>query len=198
MSKLSLVVIGSSQQKLRAFQQQHLEVDELILIDNKTGVFGGYGKIGNHWIDRISGDVFGIVHADTILGEGMCPTLVKTAMRGVIAGIVGKADDKSEVWSNSIDQQKLVSTLDSCSMFVAIGTIKQNNLRFDDRIFDSFHCCVEDFCLQASSKGIPIVVPQGEANHLGERTKNPDWQKEYKKYRELLGDKWKKRKFVTT
>ena len=163
MTNLSLIVVGSSIEKLKKFEQQYLEVGELILINNPRGIHGGYGKIANHWIERISGDVFGIVHADTILGEGMCRTLVETAKSGCVAGIVGKGNDGSEVWSNrlSTGNKQPVSTLDSCSMFVSKDTLERHKLRFDELMFDSFHCCVEDFCLQASSRGIPIIVPAG-------------------------------------
>lgn len=200
MSTLALVVVGSSLEKLKQFKQQQLEVDELILVNNRTGVFGGYGKLANHWIDRISSDVFGIVHADTILGEGMCNALVKTAMSGAIAGVVGKAHDESEVWAYKLEpgKQQGVSTLDSCSMFVSMDTIRRKKLRFDDQTFDSFHCCVEDFCLQGVTKGLRIIVPAGQCNHLGERTRNPEWQADYRKYRKVLGDKWKNVQFVTT
>jgi len=191
---ISLVVVAANSQELGEFGLQHVIpiVDELILLSNPGGVFGGLGKIGNHYINHARGDVLGIVHADTVFGPGAIAVFAAAAIQGSVAGMHGRTIEGKNAFSQGRPAE--VSTLDSCSVFFR----RSSNLRFDDKTFDSFHCCVEDFCLEAGAKKCRIVVPQADAKHLSVRynSKETVWRSKYSEYRTRLNEKWKRVKFA--
>ena len=87
-----------------------------------------------------------------------------------------------------------VSCLDGCSVFFH----RDLGLRFDEATFDGFHCHVEDLCLQAHARGIPVVVPSLKADHVGRNKDMVTWMADYRKYKERLTEKWKGIVFATT
>lgn len=190
---MTLVVLGASKKDLRsAVSGYYLSVDELIMIANPDSRWGGYGTIANRCLDQMLGDVLGFIHADTALSQEVCDNLEKAALEGAIAGVVGPKQI-GNIWSREIDIPTQVLTLDSCAWFVSRQTIQKFNLRFDVEMFDSFHCCVEDFCLQGSTQGVPILVVPGWALHpfpLDKDTKH--WEPTiHKFYKDRLAEKWK-------
>jgi len=199
---LTLVVVGADYRDILRFNPSSVVAYELILLTNPRAQFGGYGAIGNYYLEHARGDVLGLIHADTELSSEVCSNLMISALMGGVAGIVGKALDGRYVWSKDVmpDAVEHVSTLDSCSMFVR----RSAGIHFDTKTFDSFHCCVEDFCLQAALMGRPIVVPSGPAGHVGDRWKQRNtpegrgWLDTYAEYREKLTRKWRGVEFQTT
>lgn len=187
---LTLVVLG--------VEKMHFDsvyADELILIANPEARWGGYGKIANHFLQTAHGDVLGIIHADTLLSQEVCDALTDVAMSGAVTGIVG-ATETGNIWSRDVREPTPVSTLDSCCVFVR----KDSKLRFDQVIFDSFHCCVEDFCLLAHSIGIPVLVVPGWSMHPYPERKNvKHWSPDaHKVAKEFLREKWSGVNFFTT
>jgi hypothetical protein len=199
---LTLVVVGGSYDDIRRFNLNNVVAHEIVLLTNARAQFGGYGAVGNHYLEHGRGDVLGLIHADTVLSPKVSRELVVSALMGCVAGIVGKTLDGRYVWSKDVAPETVeyVSTLDSCSMFVR----RSAGIHFDTKTFDSFHCCVEDFCLQAAIVGRPIVVPSGPAGHVGDRWKQRntpegrDWLDKYADYREKLTRKWHGVDFQTT
>jgi hypothetical protein len=202
---LCLVVIGTDTASFEAMDFLDVakrEADELVLIKTKDARFGGQGAIFNRALVRTLCDVVGIVHADTTFGPGALTAFARTAASGKVTGLVGRAAGQQEkgqgyVWSKNVDEETSVSTLDSCSIFLR----RDSGLMFDEETFDSFHCTVEDVCLQATGKGIPVVVPVAYAHHHSEDTGtylNPAWQAAYWKTREKLVAKWPGKEFNTT
>ena len=192
----SLLVLGKNQQELQGFQLRHVlgVADELILLANDSARFGGLGAIGNSVIERSRCDVVGIVHADTVLGAGILESLRNASSRGAVTGIVGALTSSGNVWCRDIQTETSVSTLDSCAVFMP----RTLGLRFDAGAFDSFHCCVEDLCLQAHQRSTPVLVVPGPADHLGTNWGKPDWMSEYWAYRAKLSQKWAGVEFRTT
>jgi len=191
---ISLVVVAANSQELGEFKFQHVipAVDELVLLSNPGGIFGGLGKIGNYYISHARGDVLGLVHADTVFGPGAIAIFAAAAIQGSVSGMHGRTIKGENAFSPGRPAE--VSTLDSCSVFFR----RASNLRFDDKTFDSFHCCVEDFCLEAGAKKCKIVVPQADAKHLSLRyvSKETTWRSKYSEYRAKLNEKWKHVKFA--
>lgn len=196
---LSLVVVGRDIDELNLFNLNSVNADEIILVANKHKQWGGLGHIWNYYLEHARSSVLGVIHADTALSLEVCQNLNESAESGNVSGIVGRSLDGRYVWSNDIiNAPETVSTLDACSMFVK----KDIPIRFDSETFDSFHCCVEDFCLQASDAGYPIVVCKGASGHPIENAnvvKDQNiWMASYYMYRQRLFDKWTHRKFITT
>jgi hypothetical protein len=87
-----------------------------------------------------------------------------------------------------------VSTLDSSCIFFPTNL----DLVFDSVTFDGFHCHGEDICLQAQSRGIPVLVPAANAWHACADVNGPDWGKQRDVYARRLRKKWPQLDFVTT
>jgi cephalosporin hydroxylase len=193
---LCLVVCGSSHEKIAEFLTRNptaiAEVDELVLLVTTDGRFGGLAAIGNRYILETQCDVLGLVHADTVFRPGALRTFAETADDGLICGLVGRSLDGRYVWSK--DGGGDVSTLDGCSIFL------QPCFKFDEETFPSWHCVVEDLCLQAEAGGLRVVVPSAQAEHLSDNwnTNHDEWMRQYWPYRQKLAEKWKHLRFETT
>ena len=62
-------------------------------------------------------------------------------------------------------------------------------------MFDTFHCVVEDVCLQAQLRKIPAFVPAVQAGHVGAQGHvsvegEQAWTDQFWKYRALLTAKY--------
>jgi hypothetical protein len=88
------------------------------------------------------------------------------------------------VWSKGGGGE--VSTLDGCSLFFR----RDLGVRFDVETFDSWHLCVEDFCLQAAALGHRITVPPVQAEHRSDTGFAPAWQAAYAGYAGKFARKW--------
>jgi len=190
------MVVGKDAGDLHRFDLTHVlsEVESLLLVNNE-GRRDGYGEIGNYALETCRTEVLGIVHADTIFGPGSLRSLTQVAADGVLAGIVGRSLTGAYHWCNGGEAGPgKVSTLDSCALFVRPDL----GLRFDTLTFPAFHCCVEDFCLQAACQGLSVMVPLADAKHQGQNTFHLDWQLEYRHYRAILEQKWQDFPFLTT
>lgn len=198
---LSLLVTSKDTRGLREFlSANHACLDsvkELVLMD-ASGL--GQAYIGNQFSKRAFHDVIGLVHSDCVFKEGDLEALAQAARAGNVAGLVGaRLLEPHEdwrvkfVWGKDILKETPVSTLDGCSVFFR----KDIPITFDPT-FEGFHLVVEDFCLQATLQGIPIVVPAVNALHLEQSTRNPEWQKEYARWRDKLMRKWSGARFETT
>lgn len=192
MKDLTLVVVGKDVQEAAAFDLTHVDVGELFLIGNEEGK--SLSSIGNRYAETCRTAVLGLVHADCTFGPGALATFTRAALEGSVCGIVGVSIGYEYRWCSK--NPGIVSTLDSCSVFFRLDS----GLRFDEKVFDSFHCHVEDLCLQAQAKGIPVIVPSASAEHRGNawRTIRDVWMPQYEIYRARLGRKWKGTDFITT
>lgn len=168
---IAVIVIGKSDDEIRRFREQSpaVEVEARAMFVSNPGMrYGGTAAIANPLLEAATEDVVGIVHADTTFAPGALQVFAREAVdRNSVTGIVGRAaPDPSDrfsgyVWCHTGGGP--VSTLDSCAIFFrrALG------FRFDGATFDSFHCVVEDICLQAQLKQIQAFVPAAQAGHVG-------------------------------
>lgn len=197
---IDLLVLGQSEAELEDFLRRSPTAAteaKLNLVANPKKKLGGLALLANQTIDRGQGSVVGAVHADTTFAPGAITVLARAALEGAgrVVGLVGRGFDPIFiVWGS--EGGGPVSTLDSCSVFMP----RSLGLRFDAQTFDDFHCAVEDLCIAAAERSIPIFVPAVDAGHTGEMTiKNPtEWLPNYYRYKELLHRKWPGRVFVTT
>ena len=190
--QLTLVAIGKNEKSLKRFDEENIEDTVLVLIANAKRE--PLSTIANRYLPY-SKDVFGLCHANAWFGPGSLEIFVKIAMEGKVCGIVGKSLTGEYHWCHTNPGK--VSTLDGCSIFFPV----RYKLQFDDKLFTGFHCHTEDLCLQAQKIGVETVVPLANASHLDSDhtpSEGEVWWKDYWRYRELLGNKWKGTEFSTT
>lgn len=194
---IGLIVLAKSDDELSRFSLAHVarSTSELVLLSNAEKHLGGLGQIANRYFNAFRSTIVGIAHADTFFGPGSLEAFAECANKGAVCGIVGRGLDGPYVWSRQVRNPETVSTLDSCAVFMR----KDNQLTFDEVLFDDFHCCVEDLCLQAHQRQIPVLIPPSNATHDAKLASRPkDWITNYHKYRARLEIKWKTTKFSTT
>lgn len=195
---LALLVIGKSDEEIQWFKTQspHVEAEaRVVFVSNPKMKYGGTAAIANPFLDIATEDVSGVVHADTTFAPGALQIFARAAIeRNCVTGIVGRTapnpDDRFSgyVWCHVGGGD--VSTLDSCSIFFP----RSHGFRFDGETFDSFHCVVEDICLQARLRKIPSFVPSAQAGHVGagggDNTKAETWSDQFWQYRAKLVAKY--------
>jgi hypothetical protein len=190
---IAVLVIGSSDEELDTFKNQSPHVNQearVVYVANPKMRYGGMAAIANPFFDTATEDVVGVVHADTSFGPGALRIFAREAVdRNCVTGIVGRSvPDPNDRFSGYVWCHAgggTVSTLDSCSIFFQ----RTHGFRFDGVLFDSFHCVVEDICLQAHLEKIPAFVPAAQANHKGKSDAGP-WMDQFWKYRERLVAKY--------
>jgi hypothetical protein len=181
---LTLVVIGKDWAALREFNLEAVNAAECILVSNEAGL--SISTLGNHYLEHARRPVLGILHADSSLGPGACDAFALAASAGAVVGIVGRDIARRYVWCTQGGGP--VETLDCCSVFLR----RDLGLAFDEINFDGFHCYVEDLCMQAHARGIPVSVPVAAASHRG-NPNAPDRERfmaDYARYKRRLIDKW--------
>lgn len=201
MSSLTLVAVGKD---LAACSQLQAPAGSVIsFVDNSAG--RPLSHIANLALDLCQSDVFGLCHCDVAFGDGALEAFTVAAMSGAVCGIVGidlkgvyhcsYNDGRDDWWAGALTAggPGRVSTLDSMAVFFR----KDLGLRFDEKTFDGFHCHVEDLCLQAAARGIPVIVPAADARHLNHE-QSREWLDDYRRYRAKLAEKWQGTEFRTT
>jgi GT2 family glycosyltransferase len=203
-SSLTLVVVGKDRGDIELFQQPEGR-HRLWLVANAGRE--PLSKVANRHLDECKTEVLGLCHADTVFGPGAIEAFTALALEGSVCGIVGvdlaghyrcSYNDQRDDWwrregSIVVAGPGPVSTLDSMAVFFR----KDLGLRFDEQTFDSFHCHVEDLCLQAHARGIPVTVPAADACHRNHK-QSQEWLAGYRVYRARLAEKWKGTEFRTT
>lgn len=194
---LTLVVVGKDQTSCAAFRVASVtDGATLELVDNRNNL--PLSVIGNLYLNKAHG-VVGVVHADTIFHDGALESFCADAKSGKVCGIVGRDYGGLYRWCFVEEDGPItgkpgrVCTLDSCSVFLRTDL----GLRFDEKTFDSFHCHVEDICMQANERKIPVVVSRANATHASQ-IPSPAWTAHYQPYRAKLQAKWAGRQLWTT
>jgi hypothetical protein len=200
LSPLTLVYIAKDQAGLDAFDLTHTAGAEFIGYANDAEL--ALSHIGNEML-AYSGNspVFGFCHADAVFGPGALDAFVAEAMRGAVCGIVGidlaglyrcSFESRRDSWWQGEGAAE-VSTLDGMALFFR----RDLGLRFDEQTFTGYHCHVEDLCLQAHSRGIPVTVPAADAHHRN-HIQSQAFLADYRRYRAKLAAKWAGTEFSTT
>jgi hypothetical protein len=180
---LTLVVVGADSRSLLAFELQHITPRDLIMTAN--GRDASLAAIGNHHLEHARTPVVGLVHADCVFREGALDALTRAAMDGAVCGVVGISREGRQRWACG-GTDGPVATLDSCSVFLR----RDLGLRFDVETFDGLHCHVEDVCMQAHARNIPVLVPAANCWHIGRSGNAAAWRDEYRPFRARLAQKW--------
>lgn len=186
MNDLTLVVVAKNAEDMRNFSQEYVSPGEAILVINTD--HRPLSVIGNHYLAAARGSVFGMVHADVLFGAGALEILCATAEAGAVCGVVGfnPMFQYPESYIHANKNPNSVSTLDSASVFFR----RDIGIKFDSQTFDGFHLHVEDLCLQAGQRGIPVVVPAADCFHNAADVNGKQWHDDWKVYRRRLDQKW--------
>lgn len=187
---LTLVVIGKDPETLGAFDPPE-DATHVVWIAN-TG-HRSLSALANHHLGLCQREVFGLCHADVIFGPGSIAAFTEEAMRGAVCGIVGADIEGNYHCSYNGTAGGEISTLDGMAVFFR----RDLGLRFDECTFDGMHCHVEDLCLQAHARNIPVTVPKADAHHRN-HAQSASWARDYWQYRAKLEAKWRGTPFKTT
>jgi hypothetical protein len=201
MIDLTLVVVGKDDADATSFPMpdciewcnQTEGGTHILVFGNNCGT--PLSVLANRELNRYESEVFGLCHADVVFGRGALEAFIVEAMRGAVCGIVG-ADLTGALqccYTAGRAVPSDVSTLDGMAVFFRADL----GLSFDEQTFDGFHCHVEDLCLQAHARGIPVTVPAADAHHRN-HTQSQAWLADYQMYRKRLAEKWKDTVFRTT
>src|ERR1035441_6887364 len=163
MLDLTLVVVAKDDADLAAFDARACGEVDLRLVNNQANE--SLARIANRHLEDCR-KVFGLCHADVAFLDGSLKAFMNEASTGSVCGLVGidlegiyhSSYSKFTEWG--IAGPGPVSTLDAMGVFFRWDL----GLRFDEKTFDGYHCHVEDLCLQAAARGIPIAVPAAEAH----------------------------------
>jgi len=174
-----MVVVGTNSDDFGFFSHISKEVDVRLVVNSSNRALA---SIGNEHLST-SREVFGLVHADVIFRNGALEAFWTEATKGNVCGIVGRSGEGQYRWCHHNPGE--VSTVDSCCVFFPTDS----RLKFDSHRFDSFHCHVEDLCMQARQIGMKVIVPHAAANHVP-NFPSSEWSAQHALYHNRLTQKW--------
>lgn len=188
---LTLVVIAKDQRSLDSLDRTHIHCKMIEVLNPHSKPLA---YLANQKLRLCETLVFGLSHADVQYNEGALEAFTEEALRGSVCGLVGAHWDKRYRCCSDLPKEpEVASTLDGMGIFFRTDL----GLSFDELTFNGMHCHVEDLCLQATKKNIPITVPAANAHHIT-HNQGPNWLKDYWVFRRKLTQKWLGMDFVTT
>jgi len=175
---ISIVVVYNNEQGLNEILLKSLRNQtvkfELIKLDNTKGRFKSAAQALNYGGKQANGKYIMFVHHDIELGfdswlenaEKFLDSLPKLGIAG-IAGMSKKGktreerkrgyiNDCGEGWGKQIEIPEEVQTLDECLLIVPKVVFAK--LKFDEKIFDNWHCFGADYCLRVQQKRLKSYV----------------------------------------
>jgi hypothetical protein len=199
--ELTLVVVGKDDAALAEFGAPGRAFFRMIANDCGESL----AAIANRELADTRTAVFGLCHADVVFGYGALDSFVRHVKQGYVCGMVGRDREGAYRCCSRPEHYDRgagalftgpgpVVTLDSMAVFFRADS----GLRFDAATFDGLHCHVEDLCLQAAERGIPVLVPPANAYHREHAPPHAKWMEEYFRYRGRLSLKWAGKEFYTT
>jgi hypothetical protein len=181
----------------------HQDVECEVMVEDNRDNHTALSKFYNKVIDSAQHDLILFCHPDVEFSPWGLSALLRTfhdvSDCGAL-GLVGISLQGLVTWSDRRRCPREVSTLDSCMVMID----RRQGLRFDEDVFNTFHCVVEDYCLQAQSCGRKSYVAPGVSlAHFGSTTfqspaRTEGWVKECKHFLSRLESKWPGIPFCTT
>lgn len=136
-------------------------------------------------------------HQDFYIGEDLLPRLISLD-KNCIYGPIGISSDSNKLLGRIVQANNtyigatcdncVVDTIDAMCMIVNEDIIKEYNLSFDENF--RYHFYVEDFCLQARTKGIPTKTLQINCQHKSRTLRGDLGSNEFIDSRNILINKW--------
>lgn len=187
------------------FQSSGVNSDNIIIIDNtliNNPISYGYNRVIKDLLKDTKSEWLVFCHQDFYMGEDLLlrlSELDKNCIYGPIGvsskGMFGRIVQTDGSPLGIICKKCAVDTLDAMCMMVYKDTIREYNLSFDENF--KYHFYVEDFCLQAKTKGIVTKILQMNCQHRS-RTLSGDFRSsEFGNSRSILIKKWKATRTTT-
>ncbi|HPI90089.1 MAG TPA: glycosyltransferase [Spirochaetota bacterium] len=196
---------------LKSLRQQTVPY-ELIIVDNRRGLFTSAAKALNHAGKQATGDYIMFVHQDMMLGYNRwledAELILKMLPDCGIAGVAGISEE-SVRWQDRlkhslnlfeeseygtigcVNKPVEVQTLDECLLIIPTKVF--NIIKFDDTTFDGWDSYGADFCLTSRNNGYKIYVIPCKCSHCCVRGKVETWElKEFFRFQKKLYNKHKK------
>jgi len=181
----------------------HQDVDCEIMVEDNHDNHTTLARFYNQVIDTARHDRILFCHPDIEFSpwgvSALLATLENVSDCGAV-GVVGVTLQGLAAWSDRRRLPREVSTLDSCLVMID----RRHGLRFDENTFSTFHCVVEDYCLQVQDRGRKVYVGPGvTAAHFGATTfekpaQTMAWINEALHFVSRLQAKWPRIPFCTT
>ena len=177
---------------------------ELITLKNTTGQFKSAAEALNYGGGKATGRYIMFVHQDVELDSGSWLEKVEKLLDNIhnlgIAGVAGMSEkgknfaerergyisNCGETWRKLFQKPEEVQTLDECLLIVPKNVF--DNIKFDEKIFDNWHCYGADYCLCVREKGLKAYVIPAFIYHRSLRLNT----KELLKYQKRLYKKYQK------
>lgn len=169
------------EQLLRGISLQNADY-ELVLVDNSRNEFSSAAKALNYGAQKSKGDIFVFCHQDILFEESdSLQRIEKTIKRfdgNVVVGAAGRdeedvvvtnishGDQREYAGSKRVEDYASVQVLDEVLLACSREVFEQ--IRFDEVSCDDWHFYGIEFCLSASTKGIPSVVIPFKMHHFSQ------------------------------
>jgi hypothetical protein len=136
-------------------------------------------------------------HQDFYIGEDLLPRLLcldKNCIYGPIGissnynKLLGRITQNNNTYIGAVCNDCEIDTLDAMCIIVNLDTVRDYNLIFDENF--KYHFYVEDFCLQARTKGIPTRTLQMNCQHMSRTLRGDLNSREFLDSRSILIKKW--------
>ena len=180
---VSVVCVYNDQSVLQAHLLKSLEIQtvdhELLLVDNRRGLFGSAAQALNSGGQRATGKYIMFVHQDVDLRSSVWLREVESVLDGLdalgVAGIAGAADGSGVLTvidhdANPrpagqivIDKPTQVQTLDEC--LILVPRVVFDSLQFDEEACPDWHLYAVDYSLSVSNFGLRSYVIPAYAYH---------------------------------
>lgn len=191
---------------LKSLENQTAEF-ELITLDNTANRFKSAAEALNYGGLKAKGDYIMFVHQDMWFdsnswleeAERVLASILDLGIAGV-AGMTSKGGSWQEscrrsievlggIWGvDRVQRPEEVQTLDECLLIVPRSVFSR--IKFDQTIFDGWHCYGADYCLNVTELGLKAyVIPCPSCHHSSLRTNTEGLLK----YQAMLYAKHKKR-----
>jgi len=204
---ISIIVVYNNERTLNEILLKSLKNQtvnfELIALDNTKGQFKSAAEALNYGGNKANGKYIMFVHQDVELDSDSWLEDVEKLLDDIqdlgIAGVAGMSEkgrnfterrrgyisDCGEIWGEPLEKAEVVQTLDECLLVVPKSVF--DNMKFDEKTFDNWHCYGADYCLCVRQKGLEAYVIPAFVYHRSLRSNIKelvDYQKRlYNKHR---------------
>lgn len=187
------------------FESCGVNSDNIIIIDNtaiNNPISYGYNCIMKELLKDKKSEWLAFCHQDFYMGEDLSlrlSELDKNCIYGPIgvssSGYFGRIIQTNGTPTGKVCNNCTVDTLDAMCMMVHKDTIIEYNLSFDENF--KYHFYVEDFCLQARTKGILTKTLQMDCQHRSRTMSGDLGSSEFRDSRNILVRKWHRARTTT-
>lgn len=180
------------------FESCNVNSENIIIIDN-TLINNPISYCHNYVMKDLLKDTkpewLVFCHQDFYMGEDLSlrlSELDKSCIHGPIGvssgGMFGNIVQTNGQPLGTICNKCVVDTLDAMCIMIHKDTIRKYNLSFDENF--KYHFYVEDFCLQARTKGIMTKILQMNCQHRSRTMSGDLGSSEFRSSRNILIKKW--------